>query len=299
MINKKPNLFIVGAPKCGTSFLYEYLSKHSQIFMCPVKEPNYFDKDLHYTSKRLSQDEYLQLFSKVSSEKVIGEASIFYLYSTVAAREIYKFNPEARIIIMLRNPVDMMYSLHGEHLFQGNEIEEDFEKAISLEEERKEGRGVYKHTNPREGVYYKDIASYTNQIKRYQDLFGKEKVMVVLLDDFKSNPDKTFKSILNFLNVGSDFNIDLQVVNRRKKVKSKSLRELIKRPPGFLRKFIKVLLPFHSLRIYFQEKIMSLNSGEVEKEAIDPKLKRRLKNEMASEVEALSALLEKDLSNWK
>jgi len=299
MIDKRPNLFIVGAPKCGTSFLYEYLSRHPQIFMCPVKEPNYFDKDLHYTSARLSHEEYLKLFKNAGAKKVIGEASIFYLYSSMACREIYKFNPEARIIIMLRNPVEMMYSLHGEHLFQGNEIEENFEKAIALEEERKKGRFVYEHTNPREGVYYKDIGSYTEQIKRYYDLFGKEKVMVVLLDDFKWDSDKSFKSILKFLQVDAGFNINLKVINPRKKVKSKSIRELVKRPPNFLRNLVKVLLPSHRLRIFVQKKISLLNSGEIQKERIDPKLEIRLKKAMASEVEALSALLERDLSQWK
>src|SRR5687767_1010670 len=103
----KPNFFIVGAPKCGTTSLYEYIRVHPEVFMPDRKEPAFFCSDF-YKPRRMKEEEYLSLFREAGSAKWIGEASTWYLYSDKAREGIKAFCPDARIIIMLRNPVDMM-----------------------------------------------------------------------------------------------------------------------------------------------------------------------------------------------
>lgn len=138
---KKPDFFIVGAAKCGTTAMYEYLKEHPEIFMPEdAKEPNYFGSDMNYKSSRLTEEQYLSLFSDAKNEKRIGEASVWYLYSKLAASEIKEFCPSARIIIMLRNPVDMLYSLHSELFYGADEDIEDFKTALNAEEVRKKER---------------------------------------------------------------------------------------------------------------------------------------------------------------
>ena len=112
----KPNLFIVGAPKCGTTFLYHYLKQHPEIYFPDFKEPHFFGSDLIRKNGAydLSLNNYKSLFN--SDKKIIGEASTFYIFSKNAAKEIYDFNPDAKIIIMLRNLVDLAYSLHSQLL---------------------------------------------------------------------------------------------------------------------------------------------------------------------------------------
>ena len=120
--NKRPNLFIVGAPKCGTSSLHYHLSKHPEIYMSRYKEPHFFGKDLTRLNKIFytNEKEYLSLFNIVKEEKIIGESSPQYLYSYSAPREIKEFNPESKIIILLRNPINMIYSYHSQLLYSGN-----------------------------------------------------------------------------------------------------------------------------------------------------------------------------------
>ncbi|RLG08342.1 MAG: sulfotransferase, partial [Thaumarchaeota archaeon] len=108
---KKPNFFIVGAPKCGTHAMYTFLKAHPEIFMPERKEFQYFATDLvRGTQYELSEEEYLSYFRIAKDEKRLGEASTWYLYSKKAASNIKKFNPHAKIIVMLRHPIEMMYS---------------------------------------------------------------------------------------------------------------------------------------------------------------------------------------------
>jgi len=133
---RKPDFFIVGAPKCGTTSMYHYLRQHDQIFMPDEKEPHYFGEDLKKRPDKFidNEDEYLNLFKDAKPDQKLGEASTFYLYSKSASREIKEYNPDAKIIIMLRNPIDFLNSLHSQLLFSGNEDEPDFEIAMELEE---------------------------------------------------------------------------------------------------------------------------------------------------------------------
>ena len=140
--NIKPNLFIVGAPRCGTTTLYHYLRQHPNIFMSGYKEPHYFGKDLRKNKKLYftNKEKYLDLFTKGLGKKAIGEASSYYLFSSLAPKEIFQFNPRAKIIILLRQPTELLYSYHSQLLYLGDECEKDFYKALNLENCRKKGK---------------------------------------------------------------------------------------------------------------------------------------------------------------
>ena len=118
----KPNLFIVGQPKSGTTALHQFLGQHPEIFMSSIKEPHFFCSDFHLESDRAygkqrffdfrNESAYLQIFAKAEGAEIAGESSTNYLYSQVAAEKIYNFNPDAKIIIILREPAKFLYSLH-------------------------------------------------------------------------------------------------------------------------------------------------------------------------------------------
>ena len=140
----KPNFFIVGMPKCGTTSLNHYLRHHPQIIMAEFKEPHYFGKDLTRLTNLYLQDEesYLKLFVSKKKASIIGEVSPYYLFSYSAPQEIIKFNPSSKIIILLRNPTDLVYSLYLQYLYSGNENELNFSKSLELEENRKKGENL-------------------------------------------------------------------------------------------------------------------------------------------------------------
>ena len=139
-----PNFFIVGAPKCGTTALFQYLSTHPDVFAPQRKEFNYFCDDLHFNNVAglfhyRDTADYLSHFAGWEGQKRIGEASVWYLYSMRAAANIHRFSPDARIIVMIRNPAEMLHSLHSQLLENGDEDIVAFEAALSAEEDRKRG----------------------------------------------------------------------------------------------------------------------------------------------------------------
>ncbi len=143
-----PDFFIVGAPKCGTTAMTDYLGQHPEIGMCAQKETQHFATDLYprfeirSRHEWLTQDEYMKLFEGAQNRKRLGEASVWYLYSSAAPREINEFSPAADIIVMLRNPLQALPSLHSQFVFMGIEPVEDFERALDLDEERERGRST-------------------------------------------------------------------------------------------------------------------------------------------------------------
>ena len=151
---KNPNLFIVGAPKSGTTFLYYYLKQHPDIYFPNFKEPHFFGSDLirRNGAYNLSLDEYQDLFK--TDKKIIGEASTFYIFSKDAPEEIYNFNPKAKIIIMLRDLVDLVHSLHSQFVFSGDEVIEDFTQALELEDSRLSGNSIPNQTTVVNKLFY-------------------------------------------------------------------------------------------------------------------------------------------------
>lgn len=173
----KPDFFIVGAPKCGTMSLYRHLRQHPEIFMPTTKEPHFFGRDLpilpHTCVRNASK--YRELFADAGNAKRIGEASVWYLYSKQASREIHEFNPSARILISLRNPVDMLYSLHGQFLRSAREEILDFEEALAAEDDRRKGRRIPKTARFPQSLLYTQVVSFTGQVERYFEKFGRER----------------------------------------------------------------------------------------------------------------------------
>ena len=233
---KNPNLFIVGAPKSGTTFLYHYLKQHPDIYFPNFKEPHFFGSDLirRNGAYNLSLDEYQDLFK--TDKKIIGEASTFYIFSKDAPEEIYNFNPNAKIIIMLRDLVDLVHSLHSQFVFSGDEVIEDFTQALELEDSRLSGNKIPNQTTVVNKLFYtSNILSLPRSIQSFIRYFGRENIKFIDLDDIKKNPKKVYFETLEFLNIDSNLNIpDFKIINKNKTYKSKTVRDFIKKYSIFL-----------------------------------------------------------------
>lgn len=231
-----PNLFIVGAPKSGTTFLYHYLKQHPEIYFSNFKEPHFFGSDLirKNGAYNLSLDEYQDLFK--TDKKIIGEASTFYIFSKDAPEEIYNFNPKAKIIIMLRDLVDLVHSLHSQFVFSGDEVIEDFTQALELEDSRLSGNSIPNQTTVVNKLFYtSNILSLPRNIQSFIHYFGRQNIKFIDLDDIKKNPKKVYSETLEFLNIDSNLNIpDFKIINKNKTYKSKNVRDFIKKYSIFL-----------------------------------------------------------------
>ncbi len=297
---KKPNFFVVGAPKSGTTSLYFYLKSHPRIFLPRRKELLFFCDDLHFTFPLLNERQFLEYYSGVTNQTAIGEVSVWNLYSANAARNISQFNPDSRIIIMLRNPVDMLHALHSNHVFNSNETIADFEQALNAEVDRKAGRQISPVIRcPVEGLFYSEVASYAQQVQRYYRFFGKEKVLVILFDDFINSTKEAYNDILRFLEIEDRYTTEFKIYNANKTIKSRFLKHVTINPPQWLKATGKVLFPHQSKkRDQLMQLLWKINTKQADKPVIKEDLRLKLSNRFRTEIHDLSKVIDRDLSQW-
>ena len=296
---QKPNFFIVGAAKSGTTAMYEYLKQHPNIFM-PPKEFYYFGKDFTFREAHTPLDYYLSFFKTIPpTAKQIGEASVWYLYSKTAAQEIKNFQPDAKIIVMLREPTEMLYSLHSQQLYSGNEDIENFEMALQAEAARRKGELLPPYIGcPYEALYYSQVARYYEQVKRYIDTFGSENVHIILFDDFVKNTKKAYQKCLTFLGL-TPIEISFERINANKTVRYARFRNILKKRPKFLIQLSKIILPYRPWRHRVQDWLYALNSKKQDRVTMNETTRVFLKTAVRKDVEQLENLIKRDLSRWK
>ncbi|HEX5323692.1 MAG TPA: sulfotransferase [Capsulimonadaceae bacterium] len=224
---KLPTFFLAGAPKAGTTSLYHYLDQHPEIYMSPMKEPHFFSSEIREQNfgprlKRMvarheaelrqfldgpmrekrfggivsEWDDYLRLFANASGEPQLGEASVCYLWSPSAPIRIAQQIPQAKILVMLRDPADREFSEYRQCLGSGV-VRCSFRDYIR--------RGL-KHRSQPFSIYHPslELGLYGEQIRRYLGLF-RENVWVGFHDDFRRRPREVYRAICRFLGVSADF----------------------------------------------------------------------------------------------
>lgn len=300
-----PDFFIVGAPKCGTTSLDTYLTEHPSIFMAK-KEQHFFATDLGDAWHHPAPEEYFRSFAGGRDAQRRGEASGWYLWSRSAASQIHAYNPQAQIIAMLRNPVEMLPSLHSQYLYGGIEDLRDFGEAFAAEADRREGRRI----PPKNGsspwrLFYRDVVRFHEQLERYLDLFGRNQVHVVLFDDLVGAPQKTYRAVLEFLEVDASFLPSFRVMNPNKRVRRprvKHATSVILDPSSRARRAGTRLIPVHAVRSALLRHgvaaLTRLSTDVRPRPPMDPVQRARLAAELAPDIRRLGELLGRDLTHW-
>lgn len=298
---KKPNFFIIGAPKCGTTALTSYLSCHENIFLTDPKEPHYFSSDMKPYSCCNSLDEYLSLFDNVTDKhKLIGEASVMYLYSEDAIKNLYEFDPTVKLIVALRNPVDYLYSYHSQMLINHDEDVENFKTAWELCEERSELKHIPKTCRINKLLDYKSVGKLGEQVENVLKIFPKEQVFFFLLEDMKNDSLQLYKDILDFLELEYDGKVDFPVVNENKKYRFKYLNKFKNNPPKNLLNTVRFIKKKIGLgNVSLMGKVYERNLKSAKREAIEEELKNEISQYFKDDIEKLSKLINRDLEHWK
>lgn len=298
-----PNFLIIGAPRSGTTTLYDGLRQHPAVFMSPFKEPWYYalreietpfrgPGDDHPTRRGVRTHEaYRSLFAGVREETAIGEASTLYLYSERALRAIAAELPDVRVIVSLRNPADRAYSNYLQHVQQGREPLAEFTAALAAEEER-----IKSNWSP--FWYYQEMGYYAKQLVRYVDALGMARVKVVLYDEVNRNPLAVMAELYSFLGVDERFVPKLTARrNASGHPRSRLLHTaLTKANPA---KWIgKRILPeaTHGRIKEWLTGIADRNLTKAPK--LDSEVRRDLILRFREDLGRLEELLSRDLSNW-
>jgi hypothetical protein len=311
MTSRKPNLFLVGAPRCGTTSLYTYLSEHPSVFMSPVKELHYFSRDLFQPPPQAAfahEADYLAEFAGAGDERWVGEASPFYLYSSVAADAIRAFSPDARVVVTLRNPADMMYSMYCHRvraaLFHpAQETARSFERALADGAERLRGRALPPGapTEPGRCLYlcYEELGRYADRVRRVIEVFGRKAVHVVIFDDLVSDTPRTFAELCHFLEIDPsyrpDFNLSVERRAGSARPRSAGLSRFLWRPHRSVTKVAQAILPAR-IRGTIRDRLRGWNDRPPA--PLRPETRRRLLDSCANDVRRLSELIGRDLEPW-
>jgi len=287
-----PNFLIIGAMKSGTTALYYYLEQHPEIYMSPVKEPNFFSSQEQENAADAVTNigTYQHLFRGGSGKKAIGEASHSYLYEPSAAAEIKRYVPEAKLIAILRNPIDRAYS-HFLHMVRsGTEPLDDFAQAL-----REEEVGIHKERTFQDyigrGLYY-------NQLKRYFGTFPQEQVRVYLYEDLSGAPISTVQDAFRFLKVDDSFVPDVSLRrNVSGQPKYKTLDGLLRRQSR-IKHAAKIYLPAR-MRWRLSKDFDDLKTRNlVEPPPVQSEVRRQLIRVYREGILNLHDLIYRDLSGW-
>lgn len=278
----KPNFFIVGTPKSGTTSLFHYLQEHPEVFLPELKEPHFFScpevKETYYKTEIVDlKEKYLNLYQSTKAFKAIGDLSSSYLFNTNAAERISTFNPAAKIIIVLRNPVERAIS----HYLMDVNLGYINVSLLKVFNNKEKYQKYYKE--------YIELGFYHQQIAAYKKYFPENQIKIIISDDFFANTAETLKQIYSFINISKILTTDFKTVhNSYNKPRFKALGSI--RQSDTLKKIIPPELR-SKLKSFFFIKNAEKPKLELEREL--------LKDLYSNSIIESEKLINQDLSSWK
>jgi hypothetical protein len=306
--NQCPDFFVVGAPRCGTTAISRYLAKNPHICFSRPKEPHFFsiimqekpDADLH--------NDYLELFFQHcnGTYQATGEGSVSYLYYPRAIERIQQLNPQARFIVMARNPIDMIHSYHARLLAILDEDVEDFATAWGLQEARARGEQLPGHCRTPYLLQYAEIGRIGNHVEQLFQTAGRENCHVVLFDDFISDTLGCYRQVLDFIRVDYDGQTEFPPQEVSKFYRYRWLHLLLKRPPMRVVKYTLNIEQRARRKGRKKSRVKRIRKWLISKNTVirkrpplDQAMRRQLQETFAEDIEKLGRLLDRDLSHWR
>lgn len=310
-----PQFFLAGQPKTGSTALYTMLRQHPNVYLPDFKEPNFFCTDLlepllqrqHHVHPR-TLEEYLSLFIDAQPGQMVGEASTSYLRSDLAAANIAEFNPDARIVVMLREPAALLRSLHLEALRLHYETVKDLKTALNLEDDRRQGRALppsseWSEFTLSKALAYSEHVRYVHQLERFRQALPQSQLLILIYDDFRRDNAGTLRQVFRFLGVDDGLLIDSVEVYQSSWPRFQAVGQVVdwlSSSPGTVprlgKRAIKALIPPHARRALFAGS-RRVTAGPPPPP--DQALMASLRKTYAAEVQRLSDYLGRDLvSLW-
>ncbi len=296
---RRPNLFLVGAQKSGTTTLATMLASHPDIFMCSPKEPGFLAfGESGYTAldgygrqaraKRWvvrSEQTYLKLFRRASpATRFLGDASTWYLSEPGCAERLRAFNPEARIIVILRQPADRAYSAWCDARRNDEEPSETFAEALAQEK--------YRDT-PSHLLRYREMGCYARYLRRYIEVFGRQRLLLLFYEDLRDHPEALWRRCCNFLGLPIDAAPTAHQQNRAGMPRSRLLHKLMRSES--LKSSLRAVLPM-PLLAGIKSRLEGINMQRFP--PLPPALREQLTIEKIDEIRELEVITGRNLQHW-
>lgn len=294
-----PNTFLIGAPKCGTTSLASYLADHPNVFFSNPKETLYWCRDFvpylrSHEPRYTDLAQYLELFAGAdpTTHQVVAEGSTRYLHSSVAVQDIVAYQPNAKFIAMVRNPVDLVPSYHGEQVYQLYESQADFATAWYSEAELGD-------TKPSPFLSYRQSGRLGEQLAKILELIDREQLLVILFDDFSTNPGAIYEKVLRFLELPQTGRTEFPKLNSAHGHRSKWIASLVLNPPRVVAGPVLRFRQYLARRRYPPiEFVKSQLNQKKPRETLDDRVLQQLRDEFRDDIDMLAELIGRDLSDW-
>jgi len=286
----KPNLFIIGASKCGTTSLWHMLNLHPDIFMSEPKEPWFFSFSDY--EKRL--DWYHNLFKNVKNEKIIGEASPIYSETTLIPElpeRIFRFNPDAKIIYIVREPIDRLKSAWRQTLYSGHWYKEAYKNYTDVKVNpmsKKFKKAVFSYPA------FLEATKYHTHLNNYRKYFSDDKILLLFFEDLKTDPKGLYKIICSFLQVPYVFKEQIF-----EKKNSSNQKKMVRKWVLQLKKYKEI----QSIYSWIKEKTgfkANIGTKSIKYEIrVSKKIEKKIYDYLQSEIEGILSYGNKTVNFWK
>jgi len=238
----KPNLYLIGAPKAGTTVVAETFRSHPEFFVPPIKEPRFFDAPVYYDHLEdypiVSLANYLELYENASAKqhRWLVDASVFNMYRIQSIHEILNLSPEAKFLVFLRDPLTATKSMHSQRLKYAEpsmrEISEDFGICWRSLQQRKYGKGFPEKCRNRFLFRYDQLFSYEKYIPQILELVKPESIRIFLYEDLQRQPLQVCRRLTNYLGLRTPLKWNDTIFNAASVVSNNWFSRLVLRAAG-------------------------------------------------------------------
>jgi hypothetical protein len=294
------NFFIAGYPKCGTTALYQYLKGHPRVYLPELKEPHFFTVDFPGARRVSSIGEYERLYADAPRSAVKGDASASVIHSLAAVDRILEYAPQARFVVLVREPVAAVRSFHGELLYNLTEDQPDFEQAWHLQSMRAGGKSIPDTCREPAFLQYATIFRYRDQLPRFVSSVPPERRLIMVYEEFFADPRAGYVRLLEFLGLEDDGRGDFGAVNAAKQLRSRRLASLHKRiveRNGAVYRAGKWVLS--GLGVHPSNLLARINLKKAIKADVAATLNDELRRYFRPDVEAVERILGRTVKAWE
>ena len=296
-----PTLFLVGAPRCGTTAISKALAGHPVISFSKPKETHYLLEPRGEMTEGAWRALYLKRYHQGLSRQhqATIDGSVSYLYSPEAIERALEFDPRARFMVMVRNPVDMLRSYHARMLFQLDEDVEDFAKAWALQQSRAAGHDLPKRCRDPRLLQYGEAGQLGKHVERLFEVAGRERCLAVVFDDWVRNSREVYLRVLDFIGLEDDGRTDFRRKRETTGFRSTWLQQFVMNPPAWALRLVALSNTAQIKRLKgLRKRIKSFNTRDDKRPPLSEEMRDTLRRYFADDVKKLSRLLSRDLSHW-
>lgn len=297
--------FLIGAPRCGTTFLAKTLAAHPNVCFSKPKETHFFVRDAPGLPPEQWGESFLRRhFAHLEAgHALIVEGSPLQLRDPDAIDRLLRFDPETRFVVALRNPIEMIHSFHARLVFLLDEDEPDFERAWSLQAARARGERIPRRCRDAASLQYRAMASLGSQLERLVARVGRARVHVVLFDDVATAPLPAYRALLAFLDLPDDGRTRFRRTNEHREFRHAWAQPWVMNPPRFVMTWLEARQrrgkPRPEWVRTLRRRLKRWNTRKSRRTPLSPSMHERLQRELDDEIGRLERLLARDLGHWR